>query len=206
MVGLNNATRLWATPTSQNAKHGVATPWELEHRPKHLHVMAAWATPRSRDHKGVDNTRAIRGAHGGDDLPTQTAQWSTPNARDDKGQPGRPSSADGSRQMSPPRDVGASGTVGSLDPAWVSCLCGLPPTYLNLTDSLEDVTAWVRDPQWPARPGFAQHEFEGPRLGTAIPQRIKKLRALGNIVIPPQALPLLNAIVASEKKRKDVTK
>lgn len=71
------------TPTAQNAKHGVATPWEHENRPDHLHVIAAasaslWPTP----HANCGNGTGASGRDGGLKIQTAVADtiWPTPRA------------------------------------------------------------------------------------------------------------------------------
>jgi DNA (cytosine-5)-methyltransferase 1 len=54
--------------------------------------------------------------------------------------------------------------------------------------------------RWPARPGEQQHDWEPPRLATGVKQRVAKLRALGNAVVPLQALPVFTAIMQAEQE------
>jgi DNA (cytosine-5)-methyltransferase 1 len=55
-------------------------------------------------------------------------------------------------------------------------------------------------PGWPARPGEEQYSYEVPRLATGVKQRVAKLRALGNAVVPLQALPVFTAIMQAERQ------
>ena len=78
---------------------------------------------------------------------------------------------------------------GSLNPAWVEILMGFP---LGWTDvDCEEPKPW---PGWPALMGEHQHPYEPPRTGVQIPDRAKRLKALGNSVVPIQALPFFEAI------------
>ena len=47
--------------------------------------------------------------------------------------------------------------------------------------------------KWPAGPG-EQHEWEPPRIATGIKDRVARLKALGNSVVPQQAYPIFKAI------------
>lgn len=50
---------------------------------------------------------------------------------------------------------------------------------------------------WPAGPG-KQHDWEPPRITTGTKDRGKKLKALGNAVVPLQAYPIFKAIIEME--------
>lgn len=50
--------------------------------------------------------------------------------------------------------------------------------------------------QWPARPGEPQHDWEPPRLASGVKDRTKRIKALGNAVVPQQVYPLALAIRA----------
>ncbi|WP_273483652.1 DNA cytosine methyltransferase [Desulforamulus ruminis] len=48
--------------------------------------------------------------------------------------------------------------------------------------------------RWPAGPGEPQYEWEPPRIAKGVKHRIKRMKALGNICIPQQVYPILQAI------------
>ena len=75
----------WPTPTTQNAKHGAATAWELENRPLHLHVLAATSTPARLTATGQMLTGSCAGMDGGGQLSPAHSRWlmGLPSAWDD---------------------------------------------------------------------------------------------------------------------------
>ena len=58
----------------------------------------------------------------------------------------------------------------------------LPPQWKNM---------------WPAGPG-EQHEWEPPRIAIGVKDRVARLKALGNAVVPQQVYPILKAIAEIE--------
>ena len=71
---------------------------------------------------------------------------------------------------------------GQLNPAWVEQLMGYPDGWTD--PDIGTPKPWQG---WPARPGEAQFPFEYPRTVTGLPNRAKRLKALGNSVVPQQA-------------------
>lgn len=78
---------------------------------------------------------------------------------------------------------------GQLNPCWVEQLMGYPDGWTD--PDCDAPTPWMG---WPARPGEAQHEWEHPRTIVGLPHRAKRLKALGNAVVPQQAEPIFRAI------------
>ena len=71
---------------------------------------------------------------------------------------------------------------GSLSPDWVSWLMGLPVGWTSLGPlSREDYDEWLqmqRDGTW------WQEERGLPRVTTGIPNRVNRLKCLGNGIVP----------------------
>ena len=78
---------------------------------------------------------------------------------------------------------------GQLNPCWVEQLMGYPDGWTD--PDCDEPTPWMG---WPARPGEAQHEWEHPRTIVGLPHRAKRLKALGNSVVPQQALPIFQTV------------
>lgn len=185
----------WPTPTVNDAGNATAPPSQEQRKSPVLATCASWPTPRATDgEKGGVNQKhgdgspclANLAAHDGVDYRT----WATPTQADGMGGPGS-SGRDGGDNLR----TQVSG--GTLSPHWVASLQGLPDGWLGDTPvSQEARLAACVAPQWPARPGCAQHDWEAPRtLTERMKDRSKALRALGNACVSAQAYPLFKAIV-----------
>lgn len=68
-------------------------------------------------------------------------------------------------------------------------------TQSRLGRNTDGLPTGLDRPQWPARPGQPQHDWEPPRVVSAQAQRTARLKALGNAVVPQVVYPLACAIV-----------
>ena len=89
---------------------------------------------------------------------------------------------------------------GSLNPAWVEILMGFPHGWTDI--DCDKPEPW---PGWPALMGEEQHPYEPPRTITKCADRAKRLKCLGNAVVPQQAYPFFEAIRIMEEVRYDQT-
>ena len=119
-IGLQNAVRMWPTPAAADGERQSHT--YMRGNPTLLGA-AMWPTPRASDgEKGGPNQRDSKGVYA---LPGAVAHaWPTPNSRDHKGAPGAGSIRRGGHQSSLPAKI-----QGQLNPAWVECLMGFPPSW-----------------------------------------------------------------------------
>ena len=78
---------------------------------------------------------------------------------------------------------------GQLNPAWVEQLMGYPDGWTD--PDCDEPSPWMG---WPARPGEPQYEYEHSRTVVGMPNRAKRLKALGNAVVPQQAEPVFRTL------------
>jgi len=176
---------MWPTPTSRDYKDGSAESCKnvpvncLLGRAVHIPTPTAGAakssgsrnTEESNAHPGVSLTDFVREDGG------EGRAWRTP-----KGSPSGPDYARAGRPRSGGDDL-ATGVArvessGQLAPDWVEGLMGFPKGFTDLSvdevDELVDPSSWL-DGTW---------EEGIPRVGRRIPERVSRLRALGNAVVP----------------------
>lgn len=82
---------------------------------------------------------------------------------------------------------------GTLSADWVECLQGFPLGWTDI--DCNEPEPW---PGWPAGMGARQYPYEPPRTCKNVPNRAKRLKALGNAVVPQQAAPIFRAIAEME--------
>ena len=83
---------------------------------------------------------------------------------------------------------------GQLNPDWVEQLMNFPEGWTDL--EVDEPKEWQG---WPALLGQEQYPYEFPRTTTGCKDRAKRLKALGNAVVPAQAYPFFRAITEIEK-------
>ena len=72
------------------------------------------------------------------------------------------------------------------------------PTQPRLGNPPDGLPAGLAGHRWPAGPG-PQHPWEPPRIATGVKDRVAKLKALGDAVVPAQAYPIFRAIMEIEE-------
>lgn len=135
---------------------------------------------------GNYNRRGVSSSSG-DGLATIVNQYPTPTAQDAKNATLPPSQAD---RDSIPGHLLRAGIVGQLNPDWVDVLMGFPRGWSagDQTDvSIETIQQLWRDGTW---------EDDISRVAIKIPDRAKRLRCLGNAIVPQCAVVIAAAVIA----------
>ena len=83
---------------------------------------------------------------------------------------------------------------GRLNPDWVEQLMNFPEGWTDV--DCDEPKPWQG---WPALLGQEQYSYEYPRTTTDNKDRAKRLKALGNAVVPAQAYPFFRAIAEIER-------
>jgi DNA (cytosine-5)-methyltransferase 1 len=78
---------------------------------------------------------------------------------------------------------------------------GQGPTQSGMGRNFDGLPAGLAGYRWPAGPG-PQYPWEPPRIATGVKDRVAKLKALGNAVVPAQAYPIFRAIMGIEDAEK----
>ena len=202
-ISLGAAAKHW--PTVNDAGNATAPPSQaFRHTPGLASQVGMWPTPsaiNANDGEGLATWEARRqrikaekknGNGMGTPLAIAIQMWPTPRAGD--GPKGGPNQRGSSGDLMLPSAV--QGLVpGLLNPAWVEILVGLPIGWTDLDVPNDALGPW---PGWPSPPGIGQMPYEPARTGTGIKARSKRLKALGNVCLSQQVLPIFEAIMAEE--------
>ena len=139
-----------------------------------------WPTPHRNCANGA-------GEHGDGGTNLQTAvMWPTPSVKGNHNRRGSSATSGDGLATAVKLEIAAKGV---LNPAWVEILMGFP---LGWTDvDCDEPEPW---PGWPALMGESQYPYEPPRTVTGCPNRAKRLKCLGNAVVPAQARPFFEAM------------
>lgn len=153
-----------------------------------------WPTPRANDGEKRGNI----GNDPRNGLPAAVL-WPTPQARDyktgDNPGCGRQQRKEQQGWTQNLNDVVMSNLAkGQLNPDWVECLMNFPIGWTN--PDCENPLPW---PGWPAGRNQEQFSYEPPRVISGMKHRPKRLKALGNSVVPLQAVPIFAAIAEIER-------
>lgn len=146
-----------------------------------------WPTPTQRDYKGTSAEEGLIRKDGKsrvDQLPNAVKFWPTSTGTERSG-------------VNPITGRGAGLSKvngGQLNPAWVEQLMNFPEGWTDL--EVDEPKPWQG---WPALLGQEQYPYEFPRTTTGCKDRAKRLKALGNAVVPAQAYPFFRAIAEIER-------
>lgn len=75
----------------------------------------------------------------------------------------------------------------------------------NRLNPLDILIGTLSEVQWPAPMGMSQYDWEPPRIATGVKNRVARLKALGNAVVPQQIYPIFQAIVEIERLGREDT-
>lgn len=175
------------TPTTQNRPVSEAAKKKYKSSPSLEDYIRLWPTPTAQMGKGPSFSKTRQG---GPNLQTATAMYPPPPHNR-----GRPLRWD--RELQPAESPGggrgdfAGGTPehgggerGTAEP-------GLGGGHDGLPAWMDEVRAGWTDGTWEA--GI-------PRIATGVPDRVPRLKSLGNAVVPAQFYPIFQAIADIERK------
>ena len=187
LLTLNDqVAHLFPTPRAADGEKGPRTKAGAEKEANRGHGIdlplftQLYPTPTVR---GNYNREGVS-AHSGDGLATSVKKlYPTPTANDSKNN-NPPSQHTENGRHSNPLNVVAG---GALNPMWVEWLMGFPINWTDIGCQNLAHTTGSENGWWNVEPDI-------PRTAKKIPNRVARLRALGNAVVPMQAYPIFAAI------------
>lgn len=166
--------------TLANLRQAVLDPKYQEKFPS----AEIWPTPLARDWKGPDHTREANRTgrrHSGVDLASAVDKrnWPTPMAGPIHDQDGGGHGGVKLAEAATEASVNEPGPRGQLNPDWVEWLMGWPISWTSKEPlSPEAFDHWVHgmlDQSW-----WAQEPPGIPRIALGVPNRVSRLKAIGN--------------------------
>jgi hypothetical protein len=150
---------------STGGRHGVSL----------RHLVKTWPTPNSRDWKDSGPTQGNRKSP---NLGTM-AHFSTPTSSEWKGR------GPNSKQQGLTNNIGCTGA--QLNPSWVELLMGWPENWTDLNPiSKDNFNAWLNGSEKYGRNAWANGNWESEteRVSVKTPNRVSRLKAIGNGQVP----------------------
>lgn len=210
-VDLNAAVKMWPTPVSSEATHGGPNQRDSAGRPSLTAAVRNWPTPTVNGNNNAAGSsqkagdglataakwptpRANAGTgkckhgEGGPDL--QTAIWSTPTVNDSKNATLPPSQG---KRSGITADLIRGGGAGSTEPR-------LDRDAAGLSSWLDEAARRLEAQRWPAGRGQEQFDWEPSRVAEGIPDRVTRLKMIGN-ACPPQQYLIGLAVIAELARR-----
>ena len=183
----DQTARLFPTPRAADSEKGQRRRARAEKELKRGHGIdlplftQLYPTPTVH---GNDNRKGVS-AHSGDGLATFVRQqmFPTPTVNDSKNNAPPSQHVENGRHSNPLNVVAG----GALNPAWVEWLMGFPIGWTDIDSESSSRTTGNEHEWWSAEPDI-------PRVAKGVPNRVARLRTLGNAVVTMQAYPIFAAI------------
>lgn len=183
---LEQCVKMWPTPTKSDGEGGPGTSGR-DGGENLRTAVKLWPTPTNSMATVADLEQAQFAGNGNRPSYQKAKEmWTTPAARDY-----RSPNHNGNFKDQLPNQCG-----GQLNPDWVESMVGLPIGWTN-----PDIKKISRENSnnWPALMGQSQFDWEPPRTCGKMPNRTKRLKMCGNICVPQQVYPILQAIADIER-------